>query len=142
MPRPRPPQRMWLHGLPLAWPMPSASQHSCTGPPLLLPPLYRYRHRGQQEAGWDQERLCGFRPAGSALRYTASLPHAFRYSKPEPRSMASSLFSLGAKLQFKRCSGVLSRSKGFQGSGKFCLLQGLKSARAGLATTLWTPIKT
>lgn len=48
--------------------------------------------------------------------------------------MASFLFGLGAKLQFKRCSGVLSRSEGFQGSGKFCLLQ-------GLATTLWTPIK-
>lgn len=55
-------------------------------------------------------------------------------------SMASFLFSLGAKLQFKRSSGVLSRSKGYQGSGKFCLLQGLNSARAGLTTTLRTPI--
>ena len=54
------------------------------------------------------------------------------FHKASQRSMASFLFGLGAKLQFKRCSGVLSRSKGFQGSGKFCLLQELKSARAGL----------
>lgn len=89
------------------------------------------------EAGWGLELAVW--PRGP--RSPPSLAPASGHRKPEAPSTASFLFSLGAKRQFRRCSGVLSRSKGFRGGGKFCLLQGLKSSRAGLATALRTPIK-
>ena len=105
---------------------------------VVIPTLQMQR---QKQAGFWNTSVVS-KPMGSALLLGSVCLTSFDAASLNPRSMGSFLFSLGAKLQFKKCSGGLSRSKGYQGSGKFCLLRGLQSARAGLATTLWTLINT